>query len=261
MARTAKRVQLVREAKAAGLRPLKSHSDAKLSEMIAAGKKGGKKRKQKGSLWPADWDPEHRAAYYLQICRSEMPDDETEAYTQLVETIDELIPDAAPEPLEAGGFDCKGLYFEPKSQQCMHACPEMPLCRAICERRPELVQLAKATSESKKDIDQATDAELRAALEAQAEYEGEAKKPAKKKSKKKAQRQQQYQWGPFKALRYKEAIDDDEIFSVYKWMKRTKSFTRGQLVSQFAAITDEADELADETIAYLIEDGGLTAKE
>lgn len=278
MTRTAERTALVKQARELGLKPLKKHTDAELEAMVASvskvkGKKQSKPKAAAPTGWPEAWTEDQRRDFYLRMVHEDMPKDAGRAYQQVAEKMTDMVPHACVRPTPLG-FDCLGVSYTPGFDCCDKLCPDTPLCKVLCEQRPELVQLANALAKTRGEVNSLDDDEVKEAVEAQESLQPKAKKSkkqskglkpavkAKTASEVKAKAEAAYVWtGEHKPIRYKKAVDPEAI-EVYRWMAKrtTRPFTREELVVRVSELADdreEAQEYADQTIEYLLEDGAI----
>lgn len=229
------RPQLSRYARKLGLRPLKKQTDAELLKEIRAERK-------RRTTWPAEWTAPNRRVYFQEIVGKSMPKDSAAAYRELVKAIDAKVPQIEARLTETGP-DCLGLFYEPGFFGCNEACPVMPLCKAACERRPELAEQARALDGAASEVDALSDTDVKEALSTT------------------AVRDTWYQWllEEWDASIF-EGVALEEI-KVLRWMFKTGRFTLIQATARFAKYYDDAEATTPEDLQRLIDGGCLALAE
>lgn len=251
------RGELVKLGKSLGLRPMKSWSDVKLRNEIRHARK---------PAWPKDWPEEMREEYFASIVGAPMPLDDSKAYAHLMKVIDQKVPEISP-TMTKEGPDCFGIFYEPNFTYCNEVCPLMPLCKAACERRPELAKIANAMDSAKAEVDKLSDKDAKAAAGKPARKKKVTKKKATKKpklgsAKKKVRRKASddvYVWvGDVQD--YLEV--DEDVLEIIRWMsgRKRRGFTFAECVKQFEEYFEDAEDTAKNNLDLLVEQGDVRIK-
>lgn len=257
------RVELEATARKLAIKVAPKMTDVALRNAIRAARKAGsnaeaEKGKRGGAVWPADWPAEMRAVYYEQIVGKPMPDDVDAAYRHLLKVIDAKVPDATPGQHPDGAPDCYALYFNTAHTTCMTICPHMPLCKSVCERRPELAHLAEHVSDAIDEASKLSDAEKAEGAKLahggktlKVSKAGGRAKPAPKAKPAAPTKEDRFMTTAKFASAMAKLDDDRSMRTVYRWMQKAKTFSAAELAEQFAKFYPDDADITPATIAWL----------
>lgn len=229
-----------------------------------AAKETKKATKSGTSAWPKAWvENDMHSVYYQEIVGQQMPDNEKKAYRHLLRVIDDrAVKEEVPRPGAGGEPDCFGLYFHEALKTCVEQCPHMPLCKAIIEKRPELVKAAEELDAAAAEVDELSDEEKEEATKAHVKKSKKSKPKKEEKPKKRRRdddddaevvKERRFVWCGHLSEFEDDLADDKDLAAIYKWMAKH--------TSKNDSVYFTTDELADQFKRYGYDDPRAAAKE
>ena len=208
------------------------------------------------ATWPTDWPEEMHSAYYQAIVKEPMPKDKGEAFERLQMAIAAQTLEA--EPIRTKfGYACFGLWYTPELKQCSLACQVMPLCKRICQSRPELKDRVAELEAAARELE---------AAQSLPAVEPVADKPTKRGRKKKAAEPQpeaemtRYKWvGDVDS--YETEDEDDAALIAWMASKKRKGFGLDELHKRLAKVYEESacPDVAQMLLKHLMGEGDVQA--
>lgn len=229
--------------------------------------------------WPKEWPEENHAAYFQTIVKAPIPKDKSKAWAKLSRVIEEKAVNAEPIKLSTG-YACFGLMYAPKLVQCNTACLMMPLCKRVCESRPELRDRVAELEQAAKELAGAQSAEEAEAEAPEAAQAPEAPKKTKGKGKAKAkpkaapeptqeaedpvEEKEEEEKGEEEEATFSftgdlgEYDEEAEVYGILTWMsKKKKPFTMAALIKKVDEEFEDPEEAATTILQGLLKEGDV----